>query len=95
MSPSNQEAPDFDGEVPDIPARHRQGPAAGTQTIGCLLAAFVVVLPALAYLGVLTVLLFDTLFFDDRLFLSLPDDVQAFLIWIYGPVAYLIGPYLR
>jgi hypothetical protein len=95
MSPSNEEASEFDGEAPVIPAMHRQGPTAGVQTIGCVLAGFFVLLPALAYFGLLAVLIFDTLFFDDRLFFSLPDDVHAFLIWIYAPVAHFIGPYLQ
>lgn len=92
MSLSNQGDSGFNREDPEVPAIHRQEATAGRQTTGCLLATFVLLLPVLAYFGLLVVLLFDTLFFEDRLFVSLPDDVQAFLIWIYGPVAYLLGP---
>ena len=94
MSSPIEEASEFEGEGPDIPAGHRQGPTAGMQTLGCLLAGLVILLPAVTYFGLLAVLVADTLFFDDRLFFSLPDEVQAFLIWIYAPIAYFIGPYL-
>ncbi|HEV7279447.1 MAG TPA: hypothetical protein VGN57_04470 [Pirellulaceae bacterium] len=95
MSQPNEDAPGVDGDRLDIAAIHRQGPAVGTQTIGCLLAGFILLLPALAYFGLLAVLVVDTLSFDDQLFFSLPDDVQSFLIWIYSPIVYFIGPYLQ